>query len=319
MSERQKDIFFGTPVDFTMRRKFRRVRRLVGRVEGKRRAAELAGWYAQMRAIAKLSAEFGTFATDVESFIESMGGLVPDDEASAEYAEWLDDVVDVWGAFNEAKLIRIEGDPRNVADGFRVHVVDFDETNESRSLARKSSRVTPVTDPSCDVTMDDADRAAVYRENIKRRDAGQPRMTDEERDRWVLVTRRHVTSRHVTTEGRGGEGIEEQASVTPVTAPDGTPIASTAQILEWDAARQALEDDERYVYANQRLGSAATKLLEHQSESSGQPLHATERAVADVFDHPDSRQDGSSADALDTPTTDSQLRSGASTGSRGAA
>lgn len=141
-TEGQTVPWFGTPVGFTMKRKFRRLRRLAGKDQhGRDRAAELAGWYAQMRDLAKQGRTFGEFATDVESFVESYGGCVPDmnDER---YLEWFADAASLWQAFIDSKLVRVDGDPQKLAQGFRVTVLDFDETNRPRT---SSGRRTPLT------------------------------------------------------------------------------------------------------------------------------------------------------------------------------
>lgn len=138
--------YFGTPLNFTNSIKMRRLRR-------KGHSAELvAAWYAHMRDLAKQGTNFGRFKTDVESFVDSYGGEVPDVDDPA-YFEWFKSRCQLWTDFEACGLVDIEGDITDLEQTFAVRVLDYDQTNKPRPLKP--------------VPLSNAERQARYREKTK--------------------------------------------------------------------------------------------------------------------------------------------------------
>lgn len=134
----QQVIYFGTPVGFTQSVRMRRLRRRVGHAEW------ITGWYAHMRDLGKQSRVLGEFTTDVESFVDSYGGHVPECGDPA-WDDWFRTCVSLWRGFELVGLVEIEGDVEDVAHTFRVRLIDFDETNRPRTSGASARTRTPLT------------------------------------------------------------------------------------------------------------------------------------------------------------------------------
>lgn len=251
MSDIEQQVqFFMTPIGFAGQDRLRRLRQRVGRGQ----AAALLGWCAQIRDMAKLGKTFATFSTSVEGFAESMYEPIP--PAGDEYEAWFEERARIWDAFDAVDYIDIiDGEVRDREFGFRVFVVDFHETNEARR-PQKATRVTPDISRRSVVSLDGADSSAVWRENKRRVARGLPKMTDEERDQWVLTYRRDANDITTDVDMR----IREETTLSPPAAQAArrdTGMSAVSQIAPHVPSNEAIVEADRLRNLNGRGATEA--------------------------------------------------------------
>lgn len=261
MSEiQQSAIFFGTPVNFPSHTKIGLVRHLLG---GKSQAYTVAAWWVHMRSLAKQGTTFGQFTTTTPMFVTLLGADVPEPH-DPDFTPWVERQSAIWGAFDDAELIEIDGDTLRTDTTFRVSVNDFGQSN----VSRKRVAATRNSDTER-VARSNADRQALKRERERRRVAGEPSMSHEAVESF-LATRatRHGndTTRHDTRKGREGNllGGVSHGGVSCRGDSCLICIAEQRQQADRDAATEALaghspmtDRDRRGLEEHQRQDGAA--------------------------------------------------------------
>lgn len=269
-ADEQQVPYFGTPIGFTQTVRMRRLRRSLGRVEAER----VAAWYAQMRDLAKQGRVMGEFSTDIESFVDSYGGWVPDRD-DVVYGEWFDGCAQAWSAFEREGLVEIDGQVTDLDRPFRVRVRDFHETNSARP-----SRLSRLSQEERDAR----DRASA-RER-KRRERDRKRDT-EPVDKQELS--RHVTDCHSDSHGHALQDETYEVRTTPSSPPvvTGLPLDKMTAQDEVDFADRAAALFATVVADGQDPRVPAEKLMlsarrPHPHTRQRLPLEAWERALNDV-------------------------------------